>query len=283
MTNSKAWIPDLRADSRDSSCSVSSAKARTTTFVRAIAHKSIRPGEPEADFRGRTSLFGGFKIRGALDAYCYWTTDADPFADAFKFFEFCRGLTRPGTYVPLSAPAQWLCVSLATHQGAQTSLKAFDQFASSLGRWLRDPASADHTYARLMLYHPLGPSPDPKLNFLRSCAEQQWDKSIPFVDDLLNPTDIQRTNLLYWESLRAAQALHSAMRLSDARWILDLLFQKIPKRVLRGNLNAIPAADGIRLRRTTTANERASGIQVGGKAWMEMPPSARTLRGLGDV
>lgn len=62
------------------------------------ARQSIRPGEQVKDYDKRLVLFGGQKIQGALDAYLYWTSSKDPFADAFNFIEACWAESRRHGY-----------------------------------------------------------------------------------------------------------------------------------------------------------------------------------------
>lgn len=54
-----------------------------------MAHQPIRDSEETVHHHNRRSVFGSFKIRGAMAALCYWTTKQDLFADAFALFRLC--------------------------------------------------------------------------------------------------------------------------------------------------------------------------------------------------
>ena len=98
-----------------------------------VAHQPIRPSQQAFDYHKRTSSFGNFKIRGALEALCYWTVKRDRFADAFSLLRFCVEKYRHGHYLPLSGPAGWLVNSLQAKSSARTSAEAYDWFAASRG------------------------------------------------------------------------------------------------------------------------------------------------------
>lgn len=120
------------------------------------------------------------------------------------------------------------------------------------------------------------------LKFLRSCAKGQWGQSNLFINNLLNPTDAVGANVLYWQSLRAAQALHAAGRKNDARWTLDFLCHKIPVRmsIVQGTIPTV--ADSYPLRNPTD-RERAHGIAPREKHWTSYSQDERSIRGVEGV
>lgn len=175
-----------------------------------------------------------------------------------------------------------MCSKLRTGESAKTYPEAYYRFISSLAVSFQDTTVAKYSRTKLTLYHPRGPFPNQMLTFLQSCVREQWNKSGPFIDDVLNPTNIVGANLLYWESLRAAQALHAAARRNDARWILDILFQRTRTRMSTGK-SSFPTAASLYLPRNSTDRERASAIYLRAREWTSLSPSERSTRRVGGV
>lgn len=116
--------------------------------------------------------------------------------------------------------------------------------------------------------------------FLAFLCGSKKGYSEPLVDEVINPKHAAVSDMLYFNSLRAAQRLRKDRRQQDARWIVDFVCPRIPTRCHRHSPPA-QARGKIVLNRQTTKYERTVGVVLDRATLADS--RWKTIRGIGGT
>ncbi|KAI4817291.1 hypothetical protein E4T44_10544, partial [Aureobasidium sp. EXF-8845] len=100
----------------------------------------------------------------------------------------------------------------------------YDQFIDAIPRWTKKhPGRAVYRVANLVLHHPITPSADPALDFIR--LQLRPLASHPF----LNPTTASQKSTVFAFFFDAVKLLQKQERFDDALWVMEFMQQRFPE------------------------------------------------------
>ena len=138
---------------------------------------------------------------------------------------FSRALeTAHSSHASVSIAGTYLTqVLLKSTLSAPSDVALFDRFVQSVPQWNKShPDRAVFKMAHLKLHHPISPSADEALGFIRTLNTLD---SHPF----LSPTTASQKATVFSFFFDTVKLLQEKSRLDDSAWVMDFLQQRFPE------------------------------------------------------
>lgn len=218
-------------------------------------------------------IWSGRALKALVESTAFWASNRESVNQAYYCFKRAvlvnplRERIRPHFRIPQTMASFSLYRLFERTPSSYVKLEVFDgMLASVRSRYSSGPMLA-YLEGRMHLHHPVKPTADRALNFLR--AIDGMAQRPEEVERIFGSRREETSSLLFWYIILVAQVLEQQGRGADARWVLDFGYDEIPAYFTRGWQNPYKGnARGLHKRRVRNT-EIARGVPVGKHGYLE--------------
>lgn len=200
-------------------------------------------------------------LTAIFEAQAFWTTEKHssrfntPLATLQEILRVNREERAHDAKIPVSGAVAWMGTKLPWYNARHINVEAWDTYAEfqSSFQYSR-PEESRYNYAVMQLRHPVNPSVDPMLSYLRNAVSDE--STMQFLT--MMPQAL--SNLLV---LCLAQRCYKSGRMTDVRWTLDFSNRLREQRMLgAGEVREHNGWGNQHRARKATPKEIAQGVPV---------------------